>query len=186
MAHCRRAGWRRGAVSCAASPLLPQHPLRHASLQDGTSPYMGALVGRVANRIANASFALDGETYQLAANNGPNCLHGAELSCWPAGSDVAAGEGRACQLAWKPRTSRRSARAGGPVVQWNGVPLPDASPPCWAARGGQEDRHSACMGVIKYHDSRLAGRSPLRAHPLRLLTRSRFRQRSACRRQGRI
>ncbi len=40
---------------------------------------MGALVGRVANRIANASFALDGESYQLAANNGPNCLHGASL-----------------------------------------------------------------------------------------------------------
>jgi hypothetical protein len=28
--------------------------------QDGTSPYFGALVGRVANRIANAEFDLDG------------------------------------------------------------------------------------------------------------------------------
>jgi aldose 1-epimerase len=44
--------------------------------QDGTSPYFGALVGRVANRIANAEFNLDGKTYKLAANNGPNCLHG--------------------------------------------------------------------------------------------------------------
>ena len=47
--------------------------------QDGTSPYMGAIVGRVANRIAGAQFELDGETYKLAANNGPNCLHGGKV-----------------------------------------------------------------------------------------------------------
>lgn len=35
-----------------------------------------AVIGRVANRIAGASFELDGETYQLAANNGKNTLHG--------------------------------------------------------------------------------------------------------------
>jgi aldose 1-epimerase len=44
--------------------------------QDGTSPYFGALVGRVANRIANAQFELNDKIYKLAANNGPNCLHG--------------------------------------------------------------------------------------------------------------
>lgn len=38
--------------------------------------YLGALVGRVANRIGGASFDLNGATYPLAANNGPNCLHG--------------------------------------------------------------------------------------------------------------
>ena len=38
--------------------------------------YMGAIVGRVANRIADAKFKLNGKTYQLAANNGPNSLHG--------------------------------------------------------------------------------------------------------------
>lgn len=38
--------------------------------------YLGALVGRVANRIGGASFDLNGEHYPLAANNGPNCLHG--------------------------------------------------------------------------------------------------------------
>lgn len=47
--------------------------------KDGTSPYMGALVGRVANRVAGAKFTLDGQTYQLAANNGPNCLHGGKI-----------------------------------------------------------------------------------------------------------
>ncbi|MEU6475403.1 aldose epimerase family protein [Streptomyces sp. NPDC047017] len=39
-------------------------------------PYLGALVGRYANRIGGARFALDGRTYELARNDGPNSLHG--------------------------------------------------------------------------------------------------------------
>lgn len=38
--------------------------------------YMGAVVGRVANRIGGASFTLNGVEYPLNANNGTNHLHG--------------------------------------------------------------------------------------------------------------
>ncbi len=38
--------------------------------------YQGAFVGRVANRIANGRFTLNGKTYQLEVNNGKNHLHG--------------------------------------------------------------------------------------------------------------
>lgn len=37
---------------------------------------MGAVIGRFANRIAQARFTLDGQVHALAANDGPHCLHG--------------------------------------------------------------------------------------------------------------
>ena len=43
---------------------------------NGNGPYMGAVCGRCANRIAKGEFSLSGKKYKLAVNNGPNHLHG--------------------------------------------------------------------------------------------------------------
>lgn len=63
-------------------------PDRHGRLADivlgfddvapyaGDSHYLGALIGRVGNRLRGGQFTLDGEQWQLPVNNGPNHLHG--------------------------------------------------------------------------------------------------------------
>lgn len=53
--------------------------LGYASIEDyqkKSGTYFGALVGRVANRIGNGRFVLNGRQYNVAVNNGPNSLHG--------------------------------------------------------------------------------------------------------------
>jgi len=61
-------------------------------------PFFGAVAGRVANRIAKGKFTLDGKTYTLAVNNGPNHLHGGlkgfDKKVWKA-DDVRAGDNEA-------------------------------------------------------------------------------------------
>lgn len=42
-------------------------------------PHLGVVCGRFANRIKNAAFELNGHSYTLAVNNGPNSLHGGTI-----------------------------------------------------------------------------------------------------------
>ena len=75
------------SVGCAISRLevpdrcgrLANVVLGHADLADyaaGRREYLGAVVGRVGNRIAEGRFVLDGREHRLAVNDGPHHLHG--------------------------------------------------------------------------------------------------------------
>jgi len=62
--------------------------------------YIGATVGRYANRIAHASFTLDGNTYTLSKNDGDNHLHGGfNKRVWTA-KDVSGSAGQALELTY--------------------------------------------------------------------------------------
>jgi len=44
------------------------------------APFFGETIGRIANRVSKAKINdLNGKSYQLAVNNGPNSLHGGDL-----------------------------------------------------------------------------------------------------------
>ena len=61
-------------------------------------PYFGAIVGRVANRIGNAAFTLEGKRYTLAANDAPHHLHGGRKG-WD-------------KVVWSATHGRHGARSG--------------------------------------------------------------------------
>ncbi len=46
------------------------------SLVNSPEPFLSTTIGRYANRICKGEFTLNGDTYKLATNNGPNHLHG--------------------------------------------------------------------------------------------------------------
>ena len=85
-------------------------PDRHGKLADvvlgfddlasyeGSSPYFGAVIGRVANRISDASFTLEDKAYRLAANHGSSSLHGGRK-----GWDKVVWNAQATQTAEGPR-----------------------------------------------------------------------------------
>jgi aldose 1-epimerase len=47
-----------------------------AEYEADKSTYVGSIVGRYGNRLAGGKFSLDGKSYQVPLNNGPNSLHG--------------------------------------------------------------------------------------------------------------
>jgi aldose 1-epimerase len=79
--------------------------LGFAKLEDylTKSPYFGNITGRYANRIAGGAFTLDGQTYELAKNNGPNALHGGlkgfDKQLWQA-REVSGGDGVGLELTY--------------------------------------------------------------------------------------
>ena len=82
----------------------PQEYLSHPD-------YFGASVGRYANRIAKGKFTLDGKSYTLATNDGPNSLHGGlkgfDKRMWKIDSvssgPEAQGRVQLCQRRWRGR-----------------------------------------------------------------------------------
>ena len=55
---------------CHSSSLLKNSDYRT------NSPYLGCSVGRVANRIRDAKFTIEDQTYNVSANVAPHTLHG--------------------------------------------------------------------------------------------------------------
>lgn len=83
-----RAGVTARIINYGAILVSLKVPDRHGTMRDVVLGYddlagyvqdkafLGATVGRYANRIAGGTFVLDGKTIQLDRNNGPNHLHG--------------------------------------------------------------------------------------------------------------
>ena len=55
---------------------------------EGDTAFFGALIGRYGNRIAKGQFTLNGKTYQIPLNDGPNALHGGPNGVQQEGMDA--------------------------------------------------------------------------------------------------
>ncbi len=66
-----------------------------------STAYFGALIGRYGNRLANGTFTLDGKTYHVPTNDGPNSLHGGkqgfDSKVWDA-KEISGADGPALEL----------------------------------------------------------------------------------------
>lgn len=82
--------------------------LGHDSLEEYLEScyYLGALIGRYGNRIANAKFSLDGVEYALELNDNPNTLHGGDSGyharVWR-GEELKANNGTALKLSYRSK-----------------------------------------------------------------------------------
>ena len=70
-----------------------------SAYQDGKA-FFGATVGRYGNRIAHATFKLDGVTYTLPKNDGDNHLHGVFNKVLWTAKDVSTAAGQALELTY--------------------------------------------------------------------------------------
>ncbi|PNS21290.1 Bifunctional protein gal10 [Sphaceloma murrayae] len=64
------------SFTVSSIPLVLSLPSQPAYTKTTNPAYFGETIGRVANRIRAARINLNNTTYPLAANNGPNTLHG--------------------------------------------------------------------------------------------------------------
>jgi len=68
--------------------------------RSSSEAYFGATIGRFGNRIAKGKFTLDGKTYSLFTNNGPNTLHGGKKGFQDVVWEVAQSNDSSIQLSY--------------------------------------------------------------------------------------
>ena len=80
----------------------------------GDGPYLGKVPGRFANRIAKGKFTLDGKTYSVPVNCGPNHLHGG-----PDGFSRQVWSPASARAAWSSNMCPPTAKWASPARSWS-------------------------------------------------------------------